>query len=926
MIRFYLFTGTLWAIVAMFAFGCSGSGVNPVTPTASGNDQLKSQSAPGTSTDRYLWGFWQIEIDPATLEASISENRNAQFNANVTRFLQPPNPYNLKVHIDDDASDVQNSLLACDVYLTHPFVGMNKFRGFDVRGIIMGDWSLSSLHDPTALYPNWFAASPGVAGTEPVLLNADGYTRWWNPTEFTSYGKIFGYTKGDYTPPGYTASATVNGFKYFTDNLGPEDPFSVDPASRGTFSLDPGTNTRRYMLQFVNKQWKYNYAVDASWAQPDPSGAPDYPVTSYPPEANCQEAYKISLADAGSSAWFQSTTAYGGDFTLDVEVYDWQADTSINPSAVLDEVSAIWLESPAFDDGSGNQFLNLLNGTYELLPGTNNTSSIFRVTIDANFASSVISKPGNYPVFITVESVNPDTYEPQIGGGGSAFDFPSAPLTAYSTGLAIVSGISPQQAPVVLSIVPDKGPVNTIVKGVEIHGLNFVDGATVEFLHESGSYSIGPLVATFVDDSLLTLDLDLNGSTIGLYDVTVLNPDTQFGTLPKGFAVLKPTLVLEDEIAFEPVHDGFDNYSPAITVETDNDIVFAFEEYTPLDNHSEASAWKSTDDGATWPESDTSFYSMFGDWHQGDAVKIWPSSYGNSYRTLQLVNNFDDTIWNSGFLGTTFHDVNPYPDGSHVTQDIYHANELLQDAEKYVYTLGDKNKIIKFKRSEVPEYIMGGPSGAIWQNFPTHTIADPGTLSRARSSALFNGTMYLSYYEEENNVIRLASASSDWQTWDTSGIIYQADGVNYAGPRDPGLQVDSTGFYCTFVRLPTNVDHDELCFTYSPDGLTWTNPTVIHQGGDVFNIQDNPVIHYDWNGISVVGVVWWEGPAIWTSFSVDNGLTFSDPILVSESSPQNKQSDLAISPLGNWHFVYAGLDESTTLNKIHYRRGHMEYQ
>ena len=39
-----------------------------------------------------------------------------------------------------------------------------------------------------------------------------------------------------------------------------------------------------------------------------------------------------------------------------IGVYDWQADTSVNPSAVLDEISALWLESPAFDDGNGKKY------------------------------------------------------------------------------------------------------------------------------------------------------------------------------------------------------------------------------------------------------------------------------------------------------------------------------------------------------------------------------------------------------------------------------------------------------------------------------------------------------------------------------------------------------------------------------------------
>ncbi len=142
-----------------------------------------------------------------------------------------------------------------------------------------------------------------------------------------------------------------------------------------------------------------------------------------------------------------------------------------------------------------------------------------------------------------------------------------------------------------------------------------------------------------------------------------------------------------------------------------------------------------------------------------------------------------------------------------------------------------------------------------------------------------------------------------------------------------GLQIDDTGYYVTFVRSPEATDHDQLCYTYSSDGTSWSEPVVIYEGGDMFSILDSPIIHYDWAGTSTLGTVWWEGDRIGPAFSIDDGATWSDPVLVSELWSMNKQSDLAIrDDTDNWHFVYSAQNPDTGLWQIQYRRGHMEWQ
>jgi hypothetical protein len=85
------------------------------------------------------------------------------------------------------------------------------------------------------------------------VLNADGYTRWWNATEFTTAG-MYGYDDGNAIPGFLKPTTTLNPYKYFADCLGAEDPVipNVDMTNRGTFSTDndPPKLTRNYKIQF----------------------------------------------------------------------------------------------------------------------------------------------------------------------------------------------------------------------------------------------------------------------------------------------------------------------------------------------------------------------------------------------------------------------------------------------------------------------------------------------------------------------------------------------------------------------------------------------------------------------------------------------------------------------------------------------------
>ena len=499
-------------IILAFLTACSKS--NDSSPQLCDlNPQIDSSGHGQTdnSGSRMLWGFYEIGIDTRTGEANIVPIRTAEFGANVTRFMQPPiSPVSrIKVYVDLTGGDISNGLFAVDVTLNHPFPGLSMYSGFDVRGIFMADGSVESNHYGGLIYAD---------ADESHLTNPDGWTRWWNPTEFTTLNTLFGYTKGIYASPGFTATATLNPYKYFADELGSEDPFILNPENRGFFSTMPGTNTRRYMIQFKMDSGspvvKFNYAVDASWEAPDPGGAPDYEQSDYAITANSREAYQVTVADAGSTAWFVSGTENGGDLAMDIYIYDWQALE--NPEGVPGEISAIWLESPNLQDEPDDVL------PWATVSPDGPTTSDFHVEI----ADVTPSGLEDQTIMIAVESADPTDYAPQIDGI-TGFAYPDAPLATFTFWDAPIIGESPIEIPA------PTGLDNCAAAGVVKLFWDAVDWPTLagynvyRKLSTQPSFDFdNPLNSTLITETFyLDTDVLMNGTTYD-YVVTAVDADS----------------------------------------------------------------------------------------------------------------------------------------------------------------------------------------------------------------------------------------------------------------------------------------------------------------------------------------------------------------------------------------------------------------
>jgi len=502
--------------------GCGGT--SPTFPPV--NDELTSvRGSQDHGSNRVLWAYYDIKFDPATSQFEVTPLRSAMFNVNITRFMEPPiSPVNMiSLSIDGVASDILNGLIVVDVTITHPFPGLDKYRGFDVRGIFISDGE-------TALPGNSDLIYAGVGKSR--VLNCDGYTRWWNPTEFTSE-TIFGYEPGNLGLPVYP-TAILNPYKYFCDDLDIESELTdVTLEDRGTFSLGQGTNTRRYEIQFEmdgpDIVWGFNYAIDASWEFVAPPS--DYEVDDFPLTANQNEAWFIELDTSGSNLTWATGDVTGGALETEVTVHDWQS-LALGGS-VIDEVSEINLHSELFPSGAIGMFTSGANLISEN-PGEA-TWSLSVTSVDL-----VIPGPVEYDVWVEVLSASPDTYTPQIPGGNS-FPVSDGALAAYWLGSVVVIEGVQADPPTVTEVIPDWGYLETAYDDVQIIGTNFTnDGLTVEF--DNGTYQLPITNVVLMSPTEITVDIDCAGAELSFYDVTVTvndptGPGTLEGTLENGYRV-----------------------------------------------------------------------------------------------------------------------------------------------------------------------------------------------------------------------------------------------------------------------------------------------------------------------------------------------------------------------------------------------------
>jgi glucose/arabinose dehydrogenase len=303
--------------------GCSYHSSNPVLPI--GDRPLVVSRNTDKISNTLLWGLYDVMLDVDSMAIDWVVDRTAMFTANVVAFINNTPAglsfSNFSVTPHDTSVDVD-----LDVRITHP-LSSSGFDGYDVRGVFIGDGGAMSTWD-NVLYP--------LPDTDQILVNADGLTRWFNPTEFMTPG-LFGYTEGKFASNGYIGSATVNQYKYFAEGLGAGDDLwdylLSAPTDAGSF-LAGTSNTRTYSLNFPQPDpgIKFNYAIIADWSGTDAIDHPSHTAETVACDINVTP-----------DLFYVSDDYRGGSLILDVAIYNW-ADV------ITDSVAEIVIDSTVLSD------------------------------------------------------------------------------------------------------------------------------------------------------------------------------------------------------------------------------------------------------------------------------------------------------------------------------------------------------------------------------------------------------------------------------------------------------------------------------------------------------------------------------------------------------------------------------------------------
>ncbi len=320
----------LFALAGLAASGCSSADRNPVL--TAGSEVVQTVNAPGSST--YLCSYYSVWLDRERNTMEWSVDRSALFTANIVSFLNS-DPFSLAFHLNDLDANTDYLDLDLDIVITHPFADSPEFNAYDVRGIFMGNGSQVLTYNDALVYP--------VGNSDPILLpdpddgsgGPDGYTRWYNFTEFSLPGNpLFTYVHGNLASHGFSGSATLCPYRYFADGVGPADDLCLwlvdNPATRGVFSSG-ATNVRKYYVRFPSgSEISFGYAVIASWAGKQ--------IEMHP--ANTPEAVACDVTSL-STVYYNNPGDSGGRLILDVSLFAWD----VQPSRLV--VESTVLSGPA---------------------------------------------------------------------------------------------------------------------------------------------------------------------------------------------------------------------------------------------------------------------------------------------------------------------------------------------------------------------------------------------------------------------------------------------------------------------------------------------------------------------------------------------------------------------------------------------------
>lgn len=294
-------------LMALSLSACStvGNLTSPFTDPVT-DQSLASGNSTTHESSTVLWGYYDLFVDPDDWTITASLNRSAMYTVNVTNIINNM-PAGLGISMNGTTPGTGYVDVDLDITITHP-LNDAKFDGYDVRGVFLGQGTGVLDWDDDLTY--------AIKDIDPYIPATDGYTRWFNPTEFGNPG-LFGYAEGKYASHGFLPSATLNPYRYFADGIGPHTSIGQyiknGPANPGYF-LHGTAITRNYYIRFPvpTPGFKYGYAIIADWEGPDPSQHPSHAREAI----GCDAFYD-------GDVYYIDENENGGTLRLIITLFDW---------------------------------------------------------------------------------------------------------------------------------------------------------------------------------------------------------------------------------------------------------------------------------------------------------------------------------------------------------------------------------------------------------------------------------------------------------------------------------------------------------------------------------------------------------------------------------------------------------------------------
>lgn len=349
--------GILSVIFLLQVSGCQQI-ENPFSQTIHNIDTtqlIQTSRSEHEISNHHLWGFWQVSINPDSLDSEVVPVRMPAIHVNIRKFLEDGQPcstcFEIKKIIDT------TSELHVYIAVKHPWPGLDKYTGFDVRGIAM--WN------GTKVWPSSGLRSQDPNGTDDWVIEPDGYTTLFNPTDFPPGSNIplFTYSKGKFasnTLPNSTLNPYLN---YYTDEY------------RHFFRAGQEVTRCWRIKKPLSKPLVLGYAIDACWEPPTVDPPKSIPA-DFPIEANRPEPYRVNASLAN-----QLKPIKGAKASVFVDALDWDPknlpkDAWIECPDLWSGIVHAWEASPISggvrftvdivnETGAGNGFYSALVGVVD---------------------------------------------------------------------------------------------------------------------------------------------------------------------------------------------------------------------------------------------------------------------------------------------------------------------------------------------------------------------------------------------------------------------------------------------------------------------------------------------------------------------------------------------------------------------------------